>query len=129
MLKIYLQETNCIYVIRIQEEPNALSANDKIGATASPSDEEPQNAKEMTIAFDIRYPNLPPPIVEVRLRIQVTLPNTYQAHPLQTCRDILRVMSIQKKSENDEHNKREAEIIEANKKEHKNKRGGATKKA
>jgi hypothetical protein len=81
VLMIYLQKKNCINVIRIQEEPAALSANNKIGAIASPSDEEPPNAKKIISAFDIRYPNLPPPVVEVRPRIHNALHGTYQVHP------------------------------------------------
>jgi hypothetical protein len=54
----------------------------------------------------------------VRPRVQVPLHGTYQVHaPPQACRDILRVMSIQKKSENEdrENKKRKAEKVVAQK--------------
>ncbi len=107
--------------IKIQEaEPTvAHSSTEIIGATSSPSSDQPPHAKKITGTFDIRYPNLP--VVEVRSRVQVPLPGTYQVHapPPQTCRDILRVMSIQKKSENEdlENKKRMAEKVVAEKKQ------------
>ena len=108
----------------------AQSSNEVLGPTTSPSDEQPSHAKKITGAFDIRYPNLPPPVVEVRPRVQVALPGTYQVHPPQTCRDILRVMSIQKKAENEdrENKKRKAEKFVAQKNSPKKKRGGAKRK-
>ena len=120
MLMIYLHITISIWAnIRIQEaEPTvAQSSTGILVATSSPSDDHPPHAKKITEAFDIRYPNLP--VVEVRPRVQVPLPGTYQVHaPPQTCRDILRVMSIQKKSENEEreNKKRMAEKVVAEKK-------------
>ena len=128
MLMIYLHITISICAnIRIQEaEPTvAHSSTGILGATSSPSDDQPPHAKKITEAFDIRYPNLP--VVEVRPRVQVPLPGTYQVHaPPQTCRDILRVMSIQKKSENEEreNKKRMAEKVVAVKNSSKDKRGG-----
>ena len=109
----------------------AQSSNEILGPTTSPSDEQPSHAKKITGAFDIRYPKLPPPVVEVRPRVQVALPSTYQVQPPQkTCRDILRVMSIQKKSENEdrENKKRKAEKVVAKKNSPEKKRGGAKRK-
>jgi hypothetical protein len=95
----------------------AQSSTEILGATSSPSDDQPPHAKKITGAFDLRYPNLP--VVEVHPRVQVPLHVTYQVHaPPQTCRDILRVMSIQKKSENEdrENKKMKAEKVVAEKK-------------
>ncbi len=121
VLMIYLHTAICFYFIGIHEiEPSvAQSSNENLGPTTLPSDEQPPHAKKITGAFDIRYPNLPPAVVEVRPRVQVALPSTYQVHPrLQTCRDILRVMSIQTKSKNEdrENKKRKAEKFVAEKK-------------
>ena len=104
ILMIYFQTSICIYVIiRLQQEASARSGNDKLRASDFTSDDDlPLAAKKIIEPFDIRFPNLPRPVVEVRPRIQVELPITYQAHPPpQTCRDILRVMSVQKNSEDD----------------------------
>ncbi len=106
----------------------AHSSTEIIGATSSPSDDQPPHAKKITGAFNIRYPNLP--VVEVRSRVQVPLPGTYQVHAApQTCRDILRVMAIQKKSENEdrENKKRMAEKVVADKNSSKKNRGGGAR--
>ena len=55
--------------------------NDKIRVTVFPSDCQPPSTKKITEAFDIRFPNLSPPDVDVRPCIQVDLLVTYQAHP------------------------------------------------
>jgi hypothetical protein len=131
ILMIYLQTSICIYVIiRLQQEASARSGNDKLRASDFTSDDDlPLAAKKIIEPFDIRFPNLPRPVVEVRPRIQVELPITYQAHPPQTCRDILRVMSVQKNFEDDQRTaKRKAETVEAEKKKTLKKRGGARKK-
>ena len=79
---IYLQTSICIYVIiRMQQEASARSENDKLRATAFPSDEQPLAAKKIIDPFDIRFPNIPRPVFEVRPRIQVELPFTYQVPP------------------------------------------------
>ena len=83
MLKIYLKTSICIYVIiRLQHEASVRSGNDKLRASEFTSDDNlPLASKKIIEPFDIRFPNLPRPIVEVRSRIQVELPITYQAHP------------------------------------------------
>ncbi len=83
ILMIYLQTSICIYVIiRLQQEASARSGNDTLRASEFTSDDDqPLAAKKITEPFDIRFPNLPRPVVEVRPRIQVVLPITYQAPP------------------------------------------------
>ena len=83
ILMIYLQTSICIYVIFwLQQEASARSGNGKLRASQLTSDDgQPKAAKKMTEPFDIRFPNLPRPAVEVRPRIQVELLITYQAHP------------------------------------------------
>ncbi len=129
---IYLQTSICIYVIiMLQQEASARSGSDELRASEITSDDDqPLAAKKIIETFDIRFPNLPRPVVEVRPRIQVELPITYQAPPpSQTYRDILRVMSVQKNHEDDERTaKRKAETFEAEKKKLAMKRGGARKK-
>ena len=81
---VYLQTSICIYVIiMLQQEAIARSGNDsKFHASDFTSDDDlPLAAKKIIEPFDIRFPNLPRPVVEVRPRIQVELPITYQAHP------------------------------------------------
>lgn len=86
-------------------------------------------------AFDIRYPALYPaaPVVQVLPRIQVELPASSEVQPPQTCRDILRLMSIQKQFENrkvvapPETNKRAADEVESGNKKKEKKRGVAAK--
>ena len=65
----------------MQPEASLRSKNDKIRAFTFPSDDQPPAAKKITKPFDIRFPNLPPPVVEVRPRIQVKLPITFQVQP------------------------------------------------
>ena len=81
-------------------------------------------------AFDIRYPALypaAPAVVQVLPRIQVELPASSEVQPPQTCRDILRLMSIQKQFENrkdvapPETNKWAADEVESGKKKKKKK--------
>ena len=83
LLMIYLQTSTCIYVIiRLQQGASARSGNDKLCASEFTSDDnQPLAAKKITEPFDIQFPNLPRPVVEVRPRIHVELPITYQAHP------------------------------------------------
>jgi hypothetical protein len=88
--------------------------------------DQPPAVKNITKPFDIRFPNLSPPVVEVHPRIQVEMPGTYQVHPPQTCRDILRVMSIQKNFEND---KKKAETNDAGKKKNDEKKKIPKKKS
>jgi hypothetical protein len=118
ILMIYLQTSICIYfIIRLQQEASARSGNNKHRVSEFTSDDDqPLAAKKITEPFDIRFPNLPRLVVEVRPRIQVELPITYQAHLPQTCRDILRLMSVQTNSEDDQRTaKRKAEKVEAEK--------------
>ena len=66
----------------MQQEASARSGNDKLPSTPFPSDDMPPAAKKKIEPFDIRFPKLSPPVVEVRPRIQVELPLiTYQVHP------------------------------------------------
>ena len=113
----YLQTSICLHVIiRMQQEASARNGNHKLRAAAFLSDDQPLAAKKTTEPFDIRFPNLPPPIVEVRPRIQVEWPCYYQvpppSPPPKTCRNILRVMSIQKNFENDQR-KEKAKTVDA----------------
>jgi len=126
---IYLQTSICIYVIiRLQQEANAPRGNDKLRASEFTSDDDhPLAANKITEPIDIRFPNLPRPVVEMRPRIQVELPISYQAPTPETCIDILRGMSVQKNFEDDQRTaaKRKAETVEAGKKRPAKKRGGA----
>ena len=101
----------------MQQEAFARSGDDELRATAFPSDYQPPTAKKITEPFDIRFPDLPSLVVEVRPRNQVELHVTYQVHPPKTCHNILsRAMSIRKNFENDHcGTKRKAETIEAEK--------------
>ena len=82
LFQIYSQSLICIYVIiRLQQEASSRSGNDKLRAPEFSSDDQPIAAKKITEIFDIRFANLPRPVGEVRLIIQVELPITYQAPP------------------------------------------------
>ncbi len=81
---IYLQKTICIYVNRIQEELTALSVNNKIDATASPSDEEPPKAKKRTVlsisAIPIFHLRLLKCVPASKLRRLVPIKSTPRKH-------------------------------------------------
>jgi hypothetical protein len=67
LLMIYLQSSICIYVIiRLQQEASARSGNANLRAPKFSSDDQPLAAKKITEHFDIRFSNLPRPVVEVR---------------------------------------------------------------